>query len=170
MRVFSIAALLIFTALLAAPPAHACAIAGDWDPTFVRHAETVVVGRISNYERVQDPAARERRRRMLENPNLSPALREALENQTGFMSDYARFRIHVRETLAGSAPRVLTVTWNNSTFSEPNTLRQGEYLVALSSSQSEPGVPSVLQSPCSPAFILPAESAEAREVRQLLAR
>src|SRR5687767_519913 len=97
----------------------------------VRFADVVVVGRIANYRIVLDQEIRGQRRQSLAKPNLSPYLRRLYETQTSFLSDYARFDILVDEVLVGRAGRRLTVTWNNSTFSEPASMAAGPFLIAL---------------------------------------
>lgn len=166
MRAILVAVVLALSA--AAPSAQACVIASAQNPADVQHAEVVVVGYLSHYEVVRDQEARERRRRQIQDPDLSPELRNILRRSDGYMSDYARFRITVRETLRGEAPRTLTVTWNNSTYGEPSTMESGQYLVALNSDGR--GGFRLLQRPCSPAFLFRASSAEARDIRQRVAR
>jgi hypothetical protein len=166
MRAFLVAATLAVT-LANALPVQACVVAGQLNPDDIQRADVVVTGVISNYELILDQRAREQRRQWLRNsPNMPPRMRETLQNQTSFLSDYASFRITVRETLVGEAPRVLTVTWNNSTFGEPEVLT-GEYLIALSGDSN--GQYAVLQSPCDPAFIFESSSDLARDIRRRIA-
>ena len=170
MRGFWLAAISLLTTVFAPLPAQACAIAAPLNLDYVEHPDLVVVGRITHYEIVGDQRAREQRRRWLEtSPDMPPQLRDLLRRQTSFLSDYARFRITVRETLVGEAPRILTVTWDNSTFGEPPSLAPGEYLVALSVQAASPRAAAVLQSPCSPAFLFESNSDEARAIRRQIA-
>lgn len=90
-----------------------------------------MVGRIVNYRIVLDPVARQNRQRQLDRPDLSPSYRETLERQTTFLSDYARFDVIVDEVLRGTPPRRFSVTWDNSTFGEPATIKPSQYLIAL---------------------------------------
>lgn len=163
MRAILVAAVL---SIAAASPAQACIIALELDPALIERADAVVVGRLTNYEIVEDQAARERRRRQIEDRNTPPEMRRILRNADGYVSDYARFQITVRETLRGRAPRTITVTWDNSTFSEPPSLANGEYLVALSARTDR--LYAVLQSPCRPAFLFRSNSAQARDIRRRL--
>lgn len=174
MRGLLVAAALGAAALVTAAEADACRMYSPLDMDVIAHADLVVVGRLSHYENVADQAARERRRRQALSPSIPADLRETLQDPaTGYMSDFARFRITVRETLRGRAPRTLIVTWNNSTFGEPSSLPTGDYLVALSVSDEAPypgGTNvTVLQAPCSAPFLFEADSAEALAARQRLA-
>jgi hypothetical protein len=155
-----------------------------WDD--VRFADIVVVGRISNYRIVRDPEIRRQRREQLADPDLPASLREIFENQTSFLSDYARFDILVDDVLAGKAGRKLTVTWDNSTFGEPDSMPGGQYLIALREPSSnapplrgpsatilpnrEPGSLTVLQAPCSSPFIVESPSDNATAIRAFLSR
>jgi hypothetical protein len=65
----------------------------------------------------------------------TPEGRKLLSEQKGFLDDYARFDVLVDEVLVGNPPKVLTVTWDNSTFSESDKLGEGPFLIAL----REPG-------------------------------
>jgi hypothetical protein len=148
----------------------------------VRYAEVVVVGRISKYRIVRDEAFR---RQMLASPRLSPDMRRYYEDPEGsLLTDYARFDVHVDEVLVGRPPRRLSVTWNNSTYGEPKQMAAGPYLIALRSPVSagpplrgpsvaifaspDPTVPTLLQAPCSRAFIYEAQSEQAGAIRRIL--
>jgi len=150
----------------------------------VRFADVVVVGRITNYRIVRDE---EFRRRMLASPDLSAASRRIYEDpRAGLMSDYARFDIQVQEVLVGRASRTLSVTWDNSTFAEPDHMAGGPYLIALrrpGSASAPPRGPSgtifapadrqsltLLQSACSSAFIYEAASEQAGMLRRIINR
>jgi hypothetical protein len=130
----------------------------------VKYADTVVVGRITKYEVVTPKGER-----------------------PGLIFDYARFNVAIDEVLKGEAGRALTVTWDNSTFSEPDDLPPGQYLLALRNSDSttipplrgpsatifprpEPGEPTLLQAPCAPPFMFKSGSNEAAAVRKILRR
>lgn len=149
----------------------------------VRYADVVVVGRIANYRIIRDE---EFRRRMLKAPSLPADLRKMYQDpKQSLMTDYARFDIDVEEVLAGRAPTRLSVTWDNSTFGEPDRMKPGRYLIALRwpNSASPPLrgpsatiMPSpdlktltLLQAPCSSPFIYEAGSEEARVIREMLA-
>lgn len=147
---------LILTLVLAGRPAHACMTMAPLELVDVKYADVVVEGRISDYK--------------VDNPD--------------FLSGYARFTILVDEVLVGSAPQTLTVTWDNSTFAEPGTMSAGPFVIALRDPRSgmpplrgpsatslpnpEPANLTVLQAPCSIAFIFPSESAEASAIRRLV--
>lgn len=160
--------------------AYACRIAAPIALRDIEHADTVVVGRITGYEIVKDEAAREKRREQLANsPNMPATLRSLMENQTVFLSDYARFNVAVDEVLVGKAPMTLTVTWDNSTFGEPSEKPAGRLLIAVRAGNSkppplevaayrEPSLPTILQAPCAPPFMFGADSKEAEAVRAIL--
>jgi hypothetical protein len=148
----------------------------------VRYAGVVVVGRISNYRIVRDEAFR---RRMLASPRLSPDMRKTYEDPAiSLLPDYARFDVHVDEVLVGRPPRRLSVTWDNSTYGEPKQMAAGSYLIALRSPASvgpplrgpsaaifanpEPKIRTLLQAPCSSAFIYEASSQQAGAIRRIL--
>lgn len=174
---------LAFAAL--SEPAFACRVAAPLDLNDVRYADVVVMGRIANYRIVLDQQARQERKKMLaRSPHMAPELRNSLQNQATFLSDYARFDVVVDRVLTGVAPKIVTVTWNNSTFAEPQAMSPGQYLVALRNPSStspplrgpsatvlanrEPGILTVLQAPCAPAFIFESASASAVGLRRIL--
>lgn len=172
-----------FYMLLAAQSASACRTVTELQLEDIKFASTVVVGRITNYEIVLDQAAREHRERILANPDLNPEYKKGLLNQKSWLSDYARFNVLVDEVLAGRAPEVITVTWNNSTFGEPRQMDDGPFLIALRDPRSkspplrgpsativEPREQAltVLQAPCAGAFIFHAFSSDARKLREIL--
>lgn len=94
----------------------------------VEFADVVIIGRISSYEVVLDPVVRERHQKTLAR---FPDMRKTLGDITGFLTDYARFDVLVDEVLRGAAPENLTVSWDNSTFSEPKDMPPGPFLIAL---------------------------------------
>jgi hypothetical protein len=174
MRRYLYAMALSLLAVLGAAPAHACRMVATLDVGDIRYASVVVLGRISHYEIVLDQAARQRRQDLLaRSPDMSPALRKLLSDQKAFSSDYARFDVHVDEILAGRASKTLSVTWNNSTFGEPDKMPEGPFLIALLPGAAGLGSDkakslTVLQSPCALPFILEKASAEANAVRAIL--
>jgi hypothetical protein len=172
------------TALATAFPAASQACITYVGPTLedVRFADVVVVGRVSNYRIVRDEAFR---RQMLASPHLTEDLRKIYEDpRESLLSDYARFDVQVEEVLVGRPPNKLSVTWDNSTFGEPGQMAAGPYLIAL----RRPGSASLplrgpsatirpspdlkaltlLQAPCSGAFIYEVGSEQARTIRKLL--
>ena len=181
MHAIHAAALLV--AALSGTPAHACVVRVEQDLRDVEYADVVVVGRIANYELVLDPVARQRHADLLASPELLPKTREILEDQDRFLTDYARFDILVDEVLRGTTSQKQTVTWDNSTFGEPDAMQAGSFLIALRDPHSPspplrgpsgilrdavPGSLTVLQAPCSRAFIFESTSEEAGLVRQIL--
>lgn len=170
------------TATILPDSAHACRMFVDPVLRDVRHADVVVIGRVENYRIIRDEAFR---RRMLALPNLSADLRKMYADpDRGLLSDYARFDIQVEEVLVGRVPNKLSVTWDNSTFGEPDLIRSGRYLIALRRPGSanpplrdlsaailpspDPNALTLLQAPCSSAFIYEAESRQARIIEDIL--
>lgn len=175
---FAVAAVL---ALAASQPAVACRIYSPIDLQDVQYADVVLVGRISNYRIIRDEAFRRER---LSRPNLSPEDRALYGGPTSLLTDYARFEVEVVEVLHGKAPKRLSVTWDNSTFGEPDQMPAGPFLMALRHPSSagpplrgpsatffpnaEPELPRLLQAPCSSPFLFESASVEANTVRWLL--
>ncbi|GAB5352199.1 hypothetical protein TMRH483_00782 [Qipengyuania sp. 483] len=162
--------------------AQACRISVS--PAFedIGYADVVVIGRIANYRIVRDEVFR---KRMLAAPGLAPETRRIYEDPTQrLLSDYARFDIQVDEVLMGPVQGNLSVTWDNSTFGEPDQIAPGRYLIALRRASSaapplrgpsatvlpdpDPRALTLLQAPCSAAFIYEAESEDARTIQSIL--
>lgn len=171
------------TAAAALPgSAHACRMFVSPKLEDVSYADVVVVGRIDNYRIIRDEAFR---RRMLASRRLSADMRKTYQDaEQGLLPDYARFTIQVEEVLVGRAPGRLSVTWDNSTFGEPAKMTPGRYLIALRRPGStspplrgpsatimpspDPKALTLLQAPCSSAFIYEVESEQARTVLGIL--
>lgn len=167
MRAFWVASVLCIAALLAAPSALACRVPVPLNLDGVEHADLIVVGRLSRYEFVADQAAWERQRRSLQDPDLTPELRHILERQRS----QARFRISVRQTLRGEAPRTLTATLDDAAFETLFALAPGEHLVALvrhDRQGDDQSAYAVLQDPCGGSFLFPNNGRVARAVRERL--
>ena len=171
--------------ILAAKPASACRMGADLKLDDIKYASVVVIGRIVDYEIVLDQAVRKNRKEMLErSADKSTEYWRLMSEQKDFLSDYARFKVLVDEVLVGQPPNVISVTWDNSTFREPEKMKEGPYLIGLREPGSkspplrgpsatilpspEPKSLTVLQAPCAPAFILEATSAEAKTIREML--
>jgi hypothetical protein len=169
-------------AFASSEPAHACRIYAGIDLNDVSYADVVVVGRISNYRIVRDE---DTRRKMLSIPSLSAEMRKTYEDPSEILLwDYARFDVLVSEVLTGTAPKKLSVTWDNSTFGEPEKMPSGPFLIALRNPSSkspplrgpsatifpnrEPKSLTVLQAPCASAFIFEETSSEAQAVRGIV--
>ena len=171
--------LALFVAMaFAVAPVHACIMLVPIELADIEYADVVVVGRIDNYKVILDPIARER---FANSPDISPKSM----SKPIFISDYSMFDVVVDDVLIGKVPQTLTVTWHNSTFSTPEAMSPGPFLIALRhpSSRTPPLRSSgtiladpesdhltVLQAPCSSAFIFAAESKEADAIRQMLNR
>ena len=169
-----IAVALALAAASAPVPARACMADSPLDLSDVQYANAVVIGRIANYQIVADRAIR----RELGLARHAPPGR--------LMPDYARFDVIVDEVLLGNVGRSVRVTWDNSTFPEPDSMPAGPYLIALrargsptpplrgpsatTSPSREPALPTVLQAPCSAPFIFEQASKEAQGVRRILER
>ena len=168
--------------ILAAKPASACLMAASLKPDDIKYASVVVIGRIINYEIVLDQAIRKQRKEMLErSADKSTEDWRLMSEREDFSSDYARFSVLVDEVLVGQPPNVISVTWDNSTFGEPEKMKEGPYLIGLrepgskspplpgpSATFPEPKSLTVLQAPCAPPFILEATSAKAKTIREML--
>ena len=172
------------TAATAAFPNSALACRVFVSPSFhdIRFADVVVIGRIENYRIIRDEAFRGQ---MLAAPGLTSEMRKIYADpKHGLLSDYARFDVRVDEVLVGQTSRKLTATWDNSTYGEPEEMAPGRYLVALRRPRSkgpplrgpsatilpspDPDVLTVLQAPCSSAFIYRPDSDEAHTIRRLI--
>jgi hypothetical protein len=178
-RCWHIAAVLL--GLAAGQPALGCRIYAAIDLKDVRYADLVVVGRVANYRIVRDM---EFRRKSLVSPNLPADMRRHYESGETLLPDYARFDILVDEVLAGQAPKKVSVTWDNSTFAEPETMAPGPFLIALRRPRSalpplrgpsatilpnrEPNLLTLLQAPCARAFLFESGSSQAGAVRAIL--
>ena len=178
--------IVVLSIALAVMLASACAEMAVLRLDDIEYASVVVIGRITNYRVVLDQSARQRNKEMLAQPEWSPEVRQLLSEQDSFLSDYARFDVLVDEVLVGEPPAILSVTWDNSTFSEPEKMDEGPFLIALRAPDAmipplsgasatimpppEPQLLTVLQAPCAPPFVFPVTSVEARAVRDMLAR
>lgn len=175
------AALLVLMAV--SQPANACRIRVPTNLHDVSYANLVVIGRVENYRVVRDEALR---REMLSRLAPDSSLRSLYSDPNGgLLTDYARFDIVVEQVLKGTAPRRLAVTWDASTFGEPDSLPAGPLLIALRQPSSaapplrgpsatilanpEPNLPTVLHPACAGAFIFEVEGEEANMVRAILA-
>ena len=164
-----LAALLVALAS-AADRAHACMAQAPLELADIKYADVVVVGRISNYTIVRDPY-------------VSPQRRDSSKGAS-FLGDYAKFDVLIDEVLVGKAAQSVTVTWDNSTFGEPESMPSGPFLIALRDPRSrglplrgpsatilpnpEPSSLTVLQAPCSDPFIFASSSDRARTILQIL--
>ena len=182
-RHFWLAAATLPTACLAAS-ASACLISVPTELSDVKYADIVVVGRIANYKIVLDQKWREADRKQFfaSGKWLNPF--EYFKQNDGYITDYARFDILVDQVLVGKATKKLTVTWDASTFAEPDKMPPGPYLIALRQPGSktpplrgpsatvfpspEPHTPTVLHPPCAGAFIFDSNGAEAADIRLIL--
>ena len=100
------------------------------------------------------------------------------------MPDYAQFSVKISEILKGAVPKEIAVTWDNSTFGEPEQLEPGPYLIALRDPQSavpplrgpsatvfpnkEPSTLTVLQAPCAPPFIIQVSDSRVESILKIL--
>ena len=171
--------------ILAAKPASACLGGSTLKLDDIKHASVVVIGRIVDYEIVLDQKVRKERKEMLDrSTDKSSAYWRLMSEQKGFLSDYARFRVLVDKVLVGKSPKIISVTWRNSTFGEPETMGKGPYLIGLRVPGSkipplrgpsatilpspDPKSLTVLQAPCAPPFILESTSVEAKTIEEML--
>lgn len=158
--------LAVILSLIFVAPANACIVAVPMELSDVFGADAVIVGRVVKYEIVE-------------------------VGDRGPLPDYARFEILVRKTIKGDVSsrlkggNRLTVTWDNSTFGEPEKFnRRKTFLFALRDPASpapplrggsatilpnqEPEQFTILQAPCAGAFIFDARSAEGAVIQQVL--
>ncbi|MDH4742609.1 hypothetical protein OMP43_01110 [Sphingomonas sp. CBMAI 2297] len=171
MRHLSHTGMLAVAVIAGAVPAKACMTFVPLRAEDVRYADTVVVGRVEKYRIIRhDPSGR-KADRVVKSP--------------GPIWDYARFEVVVDQVLLGRAPRRLSVTWDNSTFDEPESMAPGPYLIALRNPARpipplrgpsatifpapRADLPTLLQAPCSSPFLLPAAGGDADAVRGILA-
>jgi hypothetical protein len=147
----------------------------------IKRADVVVIGRIANYTIVLDQEMRARMKALADDPDTPPEQRAFFARDRGFLGDYAKFDVLVDEVLMGSAPKTLLVVWDNSTFSEPESMPSGPFLMALRDPRPalssglvtirvspEPNTLTLLQAPCADAFIFETTSEEARAALSIL--
>jgi hypothetical protein len=168
-------------AVLAAEPVFACRFHSAAVLEDVQYADLVLVGRIRSYHIVRDEALRER---MLAAPDLLPNLRSLYEDPRHLlMTDYARVEIDVEEELLGNAPRPLIITWYGFGSGDRERLGAGPFLIALRRPSSpmpplrgpsarffpnaEPDLYTILEAPCSGAFVFEDGGEDANIVRRL---
>jgi hypothetical protein len=176
---------MILATILAAKPATACLAASGLKLDDIKYASVVVVGRIVDYEIVLDQKVRKERKEMLDqSTDKSSEYWRLMSEQKDFLSDYARFKVVVDKVLVGKPPKIISVTWDNSTFGEPEKMKEGLYLIGLREPGSkrpplrgpsatilpspDPKSLTVLQAPCAPPFMLESTSAEAKTIREML--
>lgn len=179
----SSALLTLMLGYLASAPANACRMRSELNLNDVQFADVVVVGKIANYHIIRDEKFRQQ---MLKSKFLSAADKKFYADPaTGLLPDYARFDVIVSRTLRGHGARQITVTWDNSTFGEPNTLPPGPYVIALRKPggrvpplrgpsatilpDPRAGTMAVLQAPCSSPFLFELGSREAQMIQAKLA-
>jgi hypothetical protein len=175
---------MILATILAAKPASACLMFSALKLDDIKYASVVVIGRIVDYEIVLDQKVRKERKEMLDrSTDKSSEYWRLMSEQKDFLSDYARFRVVVDKVLVGKPPKIITVTWDNSTFGEPEKMEKGQYLIGLSDPGSkrpplrgpsatilaspDPKALTVLQAPCAPPFIFESTSAEAKKIQEM---
>ena len=170
--------LFILAALALAQPAAACRFykgLTEVDPA--NDAVIIVTGRISDYRIISD---RQWRQRMLANPNLSDEDRQRyLDPKARLLPDYARFQLTVDRRLKGQIAERVWVSWNSSTYAEPEQLGPGPFLFALTAPRGTVGPDDIIlggevaerpedyapiQAPCASAVILPLDSEAAKSL------
>lgn len=188
MRACRIFRLIIAFLTVSLSSANACLFKANLQIKDINLADLVVVGRVENYQIILDKKAREERKNWLRNSEYDTDYKaiEILKSQEVFLTDYARFDIHIDEVLKGSAPKTITVVWDNSTFREPDKFASGPFLFALID-PSSPTPPlrgpsatvmphpdgtslSVMQAPCGPTFFFRKGSPRAKKIRKQLAQ
>lgn len=170
---FWLAVIMMFA--IAAAPLQACIVDSPLNPADVKYADAVVTGRISNYRIIRDQEFGDR---MLANPRLSKEERAYYSGNEPLMSDYAIFDFSVDRTWSGNAAGTVEVKWQNESFEIPQRMAEGPFLIALSYPNSEKPFPmwdpgdatTILQAPCSGAFLLGVESNEAKAVLEIIGK
>jgi hypothetical protein len=185
MRNYLCSTVMILATILAAKPAIPCLMMSGLKLDDIKYASVVVIGRIVDYEIVLDQKVRKERKEMLDrSTDKSTEYWRMMSEQKQFLSDYARFNVVVDKVLVGKSPKVISVTWDNSTFGEPEQMKKGQYLIGLRKPGSnipplrgpsatilpapDPKSLTVLQAPCAPPFILEYESDEAKKIKAIL--
>ncbi len=163
----------VFTISATASTAEACRITVPLDLSQVKHADTVVVGRILDYRLVLDQKARARRATELARPGLSAGERQYLSNQTMYDTDLARIDIQVKTVLRGRAVNRLTATVDAGALGYQYKPNSGSFLIALydphrTKDVQAPSTFTVMTQPCAGSFILPQETPQAAEITRRL--
>ncbi len=137
--------------MLTSEPAFACRFQREPNLNEVKQADVIVIGKITEYQVIRHEGA----------------------------VSYSRFIVQVDQAIVGTASDRFPVTWENSTFGQPEKMAEGPYLIALhagstgdyitGSPHREPNVMSVLQEPCSRAMMFEVSSNEARITQDILA-
>lgn len=154
-------------------PVVACRISTPLKPDYVRYADTVVIGRVSNYRYVQSPEA-------TANWDKSYAPWKRPDHLIG---DYAIFDVAVDEVLLGNPPSKLSVM---TMYGATKDFPAGQFLFALnkpspatapdgdqnasSAEIAERRAFGLLERMCSGSFVFESSSDEAKATRQLLER
>ena len=173
---------LIAGIVMSTSSAQACFVSADLNVSDISFADVVVLGTVANYEIVRDVAFREKK---LSNPDLPEHLREMYSDPNrSILGDYARFEVLVDETPVGNVPQRFIATWDKSTFGEPTSLPNQQFLMAFRYAGSpkpplrgpsatillnpEPDALTILQAPCAPPFLFRIPSEAAKSVRKIL--
>lgn len=131
--------------LTASTPAYACIDIAKFNIEDIRQADVVVSGVLSDYEIVE-------------------------VGNGGPIHDYAILTVKVDGTLKGTAPKTLRLSWDNSTFAEPEGMNVGSRILVAGSDPESTHLPvrgpsatvfsaprgdmfRLLQAPCSDAFL-----------------
>ena len=171
MQVIRAALMSLLVSLGSAQSLSACIVYADIDYQAIFQADLVVIGQVSNY-RILRPK----------------------DDKGRIIAEYAQFDIRTREVVKAAnadSPQsgdLIPVTWDNSTFSEPDAMyslpQSVGFLIALRHPSSDvpplrgpsafiaptpdPELFTVLQAPCSQAFIFRMDSLTAIALRQWL--
>jgi hypothetical protein len=171
MQIIRAAMMALLVSLGSVQSSSACVVFAGIDYQDIFQADLVVVGQVSNYRIVRP------------------------KNDKGrIIAEYARFDIRIREVVKAASTDAplsgdsITVTWDNSTFSEPDAMyslpQSPGFLIALRHPSSdlppvrgpsafiaptpEPEHFTVFQAPCAQAFIFRMDSLVAIALRQWL--
>jgi len=156
--------------------ASACILSANQDLNDISSADMVVVGKIQNYQIVEDTiateAVRNGRTEFLENVPVN--LKDTHNNEAEISVEYARFEIEVDEVLLGTVSGTISAVWPSYEFVESGKTPNVPFLIALRrSTSSMPALRGqvvwmVLGDHCTGSFLFANASANATTVRQLL--
>lgn len=160
MNRFTFGSVLCASTLVVPGTAYACIDIAKFEITDIRQADVIVSGELEDYEKV------------------------TVKDQ-GSLSDYAILTVKVRGWLKGKSAPTMRLSWDNSTFDEPNGMAIGAPVIVagIDPNAAQPPLrgPSatmfaaprtdmfrVLQAPCSGPFIFAASNELETDLRAIL--
>lgn len=153
------------TSVAAPMTAQACVVRVPFQVEQVRHADVVVIGRVSDYRRTVS----DRQRQWI----AESAKRDPGAAPERARPDRASFDLTVERIAAGQPPpRRVRVEWDPSTYGVPEAIPEGRYLVALRRMRDVTASGAryrVLRGGCSTPFMFESGDREAVAVLRVLA-